>query len=111
MPRETRKLIFDNHELEAAARSHCRRHGITVPEGAVGALSVGIDPATAVRLRFGAGLDAGEVRLSQGQVGDALIDYCAEAGIPIPRGGLKSVRAEAGGIAMMIEPGAADRAA
>lgn len=102
MPRETRKLVFDTRELTAATLDHCRRHGITVPEGAAGALSVGTDPVAAVRLRFG----ADEVRLSQRQLGDALIDYCQETGIPIPRGALKSVRAEAGGIAMMIEPAA-----
>ncbi len=111
MPRETRKLLFDCQELETAAMDHCRRHGITVPEGALSALSVGTDPAMAVRLRFGVGEGAGELHLSQRQIGDALIDYCQESGIPIPRGALKSVRAEAGAIAIMIEAGIEHRAA
>lgn len=100
MPRETRKLLFDSRELETAALDHCRRHGIAVPDGAPGALTVGTDPAAALRLRFG----ADELRLSQHQLGDALIDYCQGAGIPIPRGAAKSVRAEQGGIAMTIAP-------
>ena len=51
------------------------------------------------------------MRLSHRQVNAALIDYCQDTGIPIPRGAVKSVRAEAGGIAMMIEPGVPRRAA
>ena len=101
MPRETRKLLFDTQELETAAMDHCRGTGIAVPGDRPGTLVVGTDPAAALRLRFG----ADEIRLNQRQVGDALIDYCQDTGIPIPRGALKSVRAEAGGIVMMIEPG------
>ncbi|MDD9876398.1 MAG: hypothetical protein OXR84_03035 [Magnetovibrio sp.] len=110
MPRETRKLLFGAAELETAALTHCRRHGITVPEGAVGAVTVGTDPGSAIRLRFGTGLGSDELRLDRRQLGDALIGYCRETGIPIPRQAAKSVRAEGDNIAMMIEPGLAQRA-
>jgi len=110
MPRETRKLVFDAIELETAALHHCRRHGITVPEGAVGAVTVGTDPQAAVRLRFGNGVRSDELQLDRRQVGDALIGYCRDSGIPIPRGAVKSVRAEGEQIAMMIDAGRPQRA-
>ena len=110
MPSETRKLLFDSGELQTAALDHCRRHGITVPEGAVGAVTIGTDPAAAIRLRFGTGLGTDELSLDRRQVNDALIGYCRSTGIPIPRGGAKSVRAEGERIAMVIEPGLERRA-
>lgn len=105
MPHETRKLLFSAGELQTAALDHCHRHGITVPEGAVGTVTVGTDPAAAVRLRFGTGIGADELSFDRRQVNDALIGYCRSTGIPIPRGGAKSVRAEGEQIAMVIEPG------
>jgi len=104
MPHEMRKLLFEAHELESAALAHCRRHGITVPEGAVGAVQVGTGPSSAVRLRFGTGVASPELSLNRDQLGDALIDYCHETGIPVPKAAAKSVCAEGQRIAMMIEP-------
>ena len=65
--------------------------------------------ATAVRLRFGTGIGADELSFDRRQVNDALIGYCRSTGIPIPRGGAKSVRAEGEQIAMVIEPGTGRR--
>jgi len=104
MPREMRKILFDAAELETAALAHCRRHGIYVPEGVIGSISVGAGPAQAVSLRFGRDAQASELSLDRGQLGDALLDYCREAGIPMPRAAVKSVRAEGSCIAMTIEP-------
>jgi len=51
MPRETRKLLFDFHELETTALVHFRCEGIVLPSGSLGALTVGTGPAVALRRR------------------------------------------------------------
>ena len=53
-------------------------------------------------------LDDDEIRLKHHQLGTALCDYCQETEIPTLLRTLKLVRAEAGKIAMMIEPGGCD---
>ena len=51
MPRETRKLFIDSHELEAAALGHCRGEVIALPSGRPGAVTLGIGLAVALRRR------------------------------------------------------------
>ena len=98
MPRETRKLLFDLHELETTALGYCRCEGIVLPWDGHGIMMAGTGPATA--LRFG----NDEVRVDQRQLGATLFDHCQATGAPIPRGALKLGRAEADGIFVMIEP-------
>ncbi|MEE8394265.1 MAG: hypothetical protein V3R66_07960 [Rhodospirillales bacterium] len=104
MPKELRKLGFDKEELRAAAYDYCLRTNIHVPQAAISDIEIGEDPAAAVTLKFDT-LDVNdvkEVRLNRDQMGAALIRYCGEQKIPIPRRGQKILKIEGEEIALMI---------
>lgn len=104
MPKELRKLGFNKDELRAAAYDYCLRTSINLPQAAIQDLEIGEDPDAAVTLKFDTmdPQDIKEVKLSRDQMGAALIRYCGEQKIPIPRNGQKVLKIEGDVIALMI---------
>ncbi len=104
VPKELRKLSFDKDELRAAAYDYCLRTHIHLPQAAIHDLEVGEDHNAAVTIKFDTmdPQDIKEVRLSRDQMGAALIRYCGEQKIPIPRNGQKVLKIEGQEIALMI---------
>ncbi len=104
MPKELRKLVFDDAELRAAAYDYCLRNGVNIPHAPIDEVVVSDNDASILLLRFSS-LDLNdpkEVRLSRDQAGAALIKYCSNNKIPLPRAAQKILKVDGGEVAMMV---------
>ena len=104
MPTEFRKLLFSEDEVRTAAVRHCLRLSIHMPKGNVETVEIGRHDHDAVSLLFRTD-DPGardRVELSRDQIGAALIRYCREQEIPLPRESRKLLRREERGYALFI---------
>ena len=93
MPVETRRVEFSESELIAAVCEHCRYDRILVPDAAVEALELRDDPERALSMRFRVAhpTDPDEIALTRHQLRAALIRYCGQNGIILPRDAAKEV--------------------
>ena len=104
MPSELRKILFDPGEIKGAMFSFCMRAKIYVPESGIQDIKLQKDPERTVVLIFGSDNpgETTEVPLSHDQVTIALIRFCIEHKIPLPKKAQKVIKLEKPGIAMMI---------
>jgi len=104
LPKELRKLGFSEDELRAAAFDYCLRTNLAIPQAPLEALEVGDDPEATVTLKFDTmhTADEKEVKLSRDQVGAALIRFCSDHKIPLPRHGQKVLQVQNGEISLMV---------
>ncbi len=107
LPSEHRQIVFGKNELNAAIAAHRECHDDSIPEGRVTACSVDAHKRVAVLIAF---LKDGEqkpsvVEVSASTVAAALISYCMEKGIPIPRQSHKTVQQLGDNIALVIRVG------
>ncbi|MBL6959374.1 MAG: hypothetical protein ISR52_10365 [Rhodospirillales bacterium] len=104
MPSELRKILFDPGEVQTAALSYCIRAQVYFPEGSLDGIEVENDPERTVVMKFSPKdpADPREVILSREQVAAALIRFCLEHQIPIPKDAQKVLKLEDTGIAMLI---------
>ena len=102
MPKELRKLVFTQDELQAAAVAYCYREGMRLPKGILKSVTFG--PEEQVCLNFSTLADGGpsRIRLTRDQIGAAIIRYCRSLRIPIPRLGQKVVNPDGDGVALLI---------
>ena len=103
MPTDIRKLIFSEAELQAAVVDHCLRTHISLPEANIEGIDIANDPEAMVVLTF-SGADPAHptrVKLSRDHVAAALIRYCGQHRIPLPRRAEKVLQPEAGGLDLM----------
>ncbi len=87
MPTEIRKIIFDKHDVQNAVVGHCLHANITLPQAAIEGIVIGMEHDSAVTLNFTRDDPAipNDVTLSREEVGAALIRYCRDNKIPLPR--------------------------
>ncbi len=104
MPMELRKLFFQAGELQAAAVSHCLRSRMTLPDANITGVETQDNADAMLILRFSPDnpADRDQVVLNQDEVAAALIRYCKDNQIPLPRRGQKALSAEDGGISLLV---------
>jgi hypothetical protein len=103
VPRELRKVIFSRDEVQAALVNHLLHSGRTMPSRAIDRLEIGDGPA-AVRIFFQPG-DPTEIQewpFSQEEVAAALIRYCGQYAIPLPRAAKKRLQPDHGSLALIF---------
>ena len=103
MPRELRKVIFSRNELQAALVNHLLHSGRTMPNSPIDRLEISDGPAV-VTIFFQPGdpMDIQEWPLSQEEVAAALIRYCGQYAIPLPRAAKKRLQPESGTLALIF---------
>ena len=104
MPKELRKLVFEEAELRAAAYDYCLRNNVNMPHSPIDQLIVSDSDDSVISLCFTTNdvNDPKKVSLSRDQVGAALIKYCSNNQIPIPRMGQKILKVDGQEISMMV---------
>lgn len=104
MPMELRKIFFSNEEVEAATRNYCIRSGKPLPSADKMYATFKDDIEAMVTLHFCRSdrRDPIAVSLSRAEVRDALIAFCKEVRIPLPRAGKKVLWPQSDGISLMI---------
>lgn len=103
MPRELRKVIFSRNELQAALVSHLLHSGKSMPNRPIDRLDIG-EGLAAVTIVFQPD-DSTEVQqwpLSQEEVAAALIRYCGQFSIPLPRAARKRLQMDNHSLALIF---------
>lgn len=87
MPTEIRKIVFNIDEVRSAAVEFCLRNSVAMPKANIGDVKLGDEADAAVNLVFTTANPAhpNTVSLSRDQCAAALIRYCIEHKIPLPR--------------------------
>lgn len=96
MPSELRRIVFSNDELKTALSEHNRHAKEKLPVGAVQACEPLPDGGGTVRLGI-VNQSSGEtqdVELSPETVGAALVRYCIQHKIPLPKRAHKSIHVQ-----------------
>lgn len=104
MPMELRKIFFSNEEVEVATRSYCITTGKPLPPADRMYATFKDDIEAMVSLHF-CRLDRCDpivVNLTCAEVREALVGFCKEVRIPLPRAGKKVLWPQSDGIALMI---------
>lgn len=102
MPREFRRLTFSTHELAEAMTGYDRLARRLPRKSRIVRIDVVEAPAFGMRVGYTAG-DAAlleSVMLDAAEVGAALVLYCLDHGIPIPKGSTRTVVAGRGEVAL-----------
>jgi len=104
VPEELRKIHFPNDELQAAVVDYCLRSKIRLPDRNIEELEVRDDPKAMVVLKYAdtGPQEASEVKLSRDQVTTALIRYCSNIKVPLPRSAQKVLQPAYDGISLLI---------
>ncbi len=107
MPSEHRQIVFARNELDAAIAAYRESHDDSIPEGRITECSIDAHTRIAVMVGFlEDGEDAPKVaEISASTVAAALISYCMEKGIPIPRQSHKTVQQLGDNIALVVRVG------
>jgi hypothetical protein len=97
MPTEIRKIVFTVEEVRWAAVDFCLRSNIALPHANIGGLRIADDMAATVTILFTTANPAhpNEIRLSRDHVAAALIRFCMENQIPLPRHAQKVLQVQA----------------
>jgi hypothetical protein len=92
MPTEVRRLVFANAEFYAALDQYLSRTGTNLPSGSIVKIHTDmIRDTITVDISRGTSAAVEAVTLTARQVGGALIGYCINNQIPLPRGFSKSL--------------------
>lgn len=103
VPKELRKVIFSRNELQAALVSHLLHAGRWMQNRPIDRLEIG-EGLAAVTIVFQPG-NSGEVQqwpLSQEEVAAALIRYCGQFSIPLPRAARKRLQMDNNSLALIF---------
>ena len=104
MPTETRQLIFTNDEVIAAMTSHYRIAVEKLFVGTIVQCRLAPEPDVSLRLtiRHETTKNTYDLVFGPDAIEPALIRYCLELNIPLPRKAAKTLSASSGSIAMTI---------
>ena len=104
MPEELRNILFPKDEVQAAVVDYCLRSKIPLPNKNIDKLEVRTDPEAMVVLKYAdtGPQEASEVKLSRDQVTTALIRYCSNIKVPLPRSAQKVMQPGDDGISLLI---------
>lgn len=104
MPEELRKILFSEEEVQAAVVDYCLRAKIRLPDRNIDGLEVRADPEAMVILKYAdtGPEEASVVELNRDQVAAALIRYCSNINVPLPRSAQKVLQPADDGISLLI---------
>jgi hypothetical protein len=104
MPRERRQIILSNDELVGAIDRYRRRHPDVLPLGKILDCTVEDDRSVVARIELASvqSTHAVEVRFKGAEMIEALIHFCIENKIRLPRAGIKSLAVIDGDIALCV---------
>jgi hypothetical protein len=104
VPLETRKLEFTEAELQSALVSYALRRERELPESNVDDVIIGAGNNPTVTLNYVPDEPGGEsaVEFAGSEVAAALILYCRDHEIPLPRDARKVLVEEDGGLSMIV---------
>lgn len=115
MSREVRMIIFSNEEMQTALSEGDTRPGESMPRGRIENIEVhDREVGVIIHYRPRAYADIKEWRVSHAQAAAALIRFCLNQGIPLPRAAKKTLFRDDRGIVLQFEldrreaPGAAN---
>jgi len=92
MPTEVRRLVFSNAELYVALDQYLSRTGTSLPLGSIAQIHTDtIQDTVTIDIRHSGNAQTDAVKLPARQIGGALISYCINNQIPLPRGFSKSL--------------------
>lgn len=92
MPTEVRRLVFSNAEFYAALDQYLSRTGTSLPSGPIVKIRTDtIHDTITIDICRGTGATNEAVTLEARKVGGALISYCIDNRVPLPRGFSKSL--------------------
>jgi len=111
MPTEIRKIVFSPAELAEALDHFAKATHHAMPPGKIAACEIDSKNAlsVAVTVHHMAEGSTHTVPFDNPSVAAALIRYCIERKIPVPKAATKSVEAEGPGVALILTLGANTR--
>ena len=104
MPIEMRTIIFDRDELTEALSMHGRDDSEAIPPGKIIFCRVDQDPDFTVTVKFvrNGSSEIESVSVQPESVGSALVQYCMNRSIPIPRNVARSLQSLGENVAMHL---------
>ena len=104
MPKELRKLVFDDTELKSAVYDYCLRNNVQIPKSGMEKIVANDEDERFLVIQFYSEDENSpkEVALSRDQAGAALIKFCSANDVPLPRTGQKLLKVDGGEVSMMI---------
>ncbi len=104
MPQEIRKLAFSEEELKVVTYDYCLRTNIHMSACAMESLETTSNPEAAVILKYAPEdpAETKQIKLGRDQVGAALIRYCMDHKIPLPRLAQKVLQVQNNEVALMV---------
>jgi hypothetical protein len=104
MPHESRQILFQMQELQSAIRAHVGHTKAELPPGEIVAVRFPSEASAFVEfdLRDETTGQTDTVSYDEASVGAALLKYCMQHRIPVPRKSDKSLRLINGCVALMI---------
>lgn len=107
MPFELRKIIFEENEVYHAIIEMVLKTSTQLPYGTVEGVDLNGGDGSFLVFHYG-GIDVDipqSVSFKREQVAAALLAYCRDLSIPVPRGGQKLLKAENGKAVYLIKCG------
>jgi hypothetical protein len=104
MPTELRQVLFPKNELQAAIRKYARNTKDKLPPGEIVDSKVPGKTDAFVELHMKDEITGKDevVTFSEAFVGAALLKYCMDSHIPVPRKGEKALKVVSGEVALLI---------
>jgi hypothetical protein len=104
MPSELRQVLFPKPELQSAIRKYARTIRHRLPPGEIVECKVegGTDSFVALRLKDEITGEEDSVSFNEAFVGAALLRFCMDLHIPVPRKGEKALKVVNGDVALLI---------
>jgi hypothetical protein len=104
MPSELRQVLFPKPELQSALRKYARTIRHRLPPGDIVECKVegGPDNFVALRLKDEITGEEDSVSFNEAFVGAALLRFCMDCQIPVPRKGEKALKVVNGDVALLI---------
>jgi len=104
MPTELRRLVFSSDELAEALTSYSRASGPVLPDGDIVHCRIidGDELAINVKVLPDLGGEVQTVRIGSELLGSALIRFCQDRRIPVPRHAEKTLQAIGQNVAMTL---------
>ena len=104
MPIEYRKLIFLERELYELVPEFCEGNGTILAQDEIVSVELTDVPNHPVVLRYTTATQSGtsEVSLSRDQLAAALISYCRQNRIPVPRSATKNLKIDGNEVSLLV---------
>ena len=112
MPTELRRLVFSKQELVEAIDSHNRNAAEKLPPGSVASCEVRKEEdniSAAIEITDQQSGETQQVELNAAYLGAALLRFCIDKKIPLPRQSAKSLQVVGDNIALNITKGLVER--